>query len=172
MTDDNAAAPGPAPQEVGQPQVHIMAQYIKDLSFENPDAANALRAGQPAPSIDMGIDVQARKAPNDAFEVDLNINARALRGDAVAFLCELTYTGVFRFSGIPAEALEPLLLVEAPRMLFPFARRIVADATRDGGFPPLYVDPIDFASLYQKQRAQQAGAAAPAAAAEEPATQA
>ena len=162
MTDENAAAPPPTPADAPSgPQIRIVAQYVKDLSFENPDPLGSLRGGQPAPQIDLGIDVQARRAPNsDAYEIDLNCNVRAQRENAVAFLCELKYAGLFQFVNVPPDAVEPLLLVEAPRMLFPFARRIVAEATRDGGFPPLYIDPIDFFALYQKQKAQGGGAPA------------
>jgi preprotein translocase subunit SecB len=155
---DKSPATAPAPAASTAPQIRVLAQYIKDLSFENPDPLGSLRVGQPAPAIDLGIDVQARRA-SDAYEVDLNVNVRAQREKAVAFLCELKYTGLFQFVNVPEESIEPLLLVEAPRMLFPFARRIVAEATRDGGFPPLYIDPIDFLGLYQKQKA---GAQAPA----------
>jgi preprotein translocase subunit SecB len=162
MAEDSPAPPSPGAAQDAAPQIRVLAQYIKDLSFENPDPLSALRAGQPAPAIDLGIDVQARRAPNDAYEVDLNINVRAQREKTVAFLCELKYAGLFQFVNVPADAVEPFLLVEAPRMLFPFARRIVAEATRDGGFPPLYIDPIDFLGLYQKQKAQ--GTLTPAAA--------
>lgn len=150
---DESPAPAPA-TTAAAPQIRVLAQYIKDLSFENPDPMGALRGGQPAPAIELGIDVQARKAPNDTYEVDLNISVKAQRDKTVAFLCELKYSGLFQFVNLPPEALEALLLVEAPRMLFPFARRIVAEATRDGGFPPLLVDPIDFMGLYQKQKTQ------------------
>lgn len=162
MADETTATPPAPAASPTAPQVRVIAQYIKDLSFENPDPLSALRSGQPAPAIDLGIDVQARRAQGEAYEVDLNINVRALREQSVAFLCELKYTGLFQFVNVPENSIEPLLLVEAPRMLFPFARRIVAEATRDGGFPPLYIDPIDFMGLYQRQKA--AGAApAPAA---------
>lgn len=154
MTDENAAAPAPTPgaPDGAAPQIRVLAQYIKDLSFENPDAPNSLQGGQAAPNIELGIDVQARRSEaQDAFEVSLNIEAKATREQDVSFICELTFGGLFQFVAIPPEQLEPLLLVECPRMLFPFARRIVADATRDGGFPPLFIDPIDFAALYRQQ---------------------
>lgn len=159
--------PGAQPGAQAGPQIRVLGQYIKDMSFENPDPLSALRGGKPSPGIDLSIDVQARRAPGDAYEVDLNIVVKAQREKSVAFLCELKYAGLFQFVNVPADAIEPLLLVEAPRMLFPFARRIVAEATRDGGFPPLYVDPIDFMGLYQRQKAQ--GMAAPVAPASEPA---
>jgi preprotein translocase subunit SecB len=154
MAEDSPATPAPTSAQDAGPQVRVLAQYIKDFSFENPDPLSALRGGQPAPAIDLGIDVQARRSPNDTYEVDLNINVRAQRESTVAFLCELKYAGLFQFVNVPADSIEPLLLVEAPRMLFPFARRIVAEVTRDGGFPPLYIDPIDFLGLYQKQKGQ------------------
>ncbi len=148
----NDAASGDAPT----PQIRVLAQYIKDLSFENPSAPGSLRAGQDSPQIDMGIDVQARRADEHAYEVVLNLEAKAHRGDTVAFIVELKYAGLFHFVNMPENAIEQMLLIESPRMLFPFARRLMAEVTRDGGFPPLYIDPIDFAGLYlaQKRRAE------------------
>ncbi|MCG8441927.1 MAG: protein-export chaperone SecB [Caulobacterales bacterium] len=145
------------------PQIRVLAQYVKDLSFENPQASKSLRGGQAAPNIELGIDVQARRGEGGAFEVDLNIEAKATRGEELAFLTELKYSGLFMFVNIPDTQIEPALLIECPRMLFPFARRVVADVTRDGGFPPLFIDPIDFAALYRQQRASAEGAPAMAA---------
>ncbi len=166
MTDDIASEPAATPAGDAAPQVRVLAQYVKDLSFENPDSPNSLRGGLAAPNIDLSIDVQARKSAEDAYEVDLYIKAEAKRDGKVVFIGELKYGGLFQFVNIPAESLEPLLLIECPRTLFPFARRIMADITRDGGFPPLFIDPIDFASLYTQQRAQQKPAEAAAAPAE------
>lgn len=154
MADESPATPPASALPPSGPQIRVLGQYIKDLSFENPDPLSSLRANAPSPGIDLAIDVQARRTPGETFEVELNVIVRALREKTVVFLCELKYAGLFQFVNVPAENIEPLLLVEAPRMLFPFARRIVAEATRDGGFPPLYVDPIDFMGLYQKQKAQ------------------
>jgi preprotein translocase subunit SecB len=163
MTDDIASEPTAAATGDSAPQVRVLAQYVKDLSFENPDSPNALRGGLAAPNIDLSIDVQARKAAEDAYEVDLYIKAEAKRDNTVVFIGELRYGGLFQFVNVPDEQLEPLLLIECPRTLFPFARRIMADVTRDGGFPPLFIDPIDFLALYRQQRAgQQGGEAAPA----------
>ncbi len=150
MTDDAPVAP---PAETA-PAVRVLAQYVKDLSFENPDAPMSLRAGQDAPKIDLGIDVQARRMDDGAFEVTLNIEAKAMRGETVGFITEMSYAGLFALVNIPADKIEPVLLIECPRMIFPFARRTLADVTRDGGFPPLYIDPIDFAQLFDQQIAQ------------------
>ena len=145
--------------EAQVPALRVLTQYIKDLSFENPTAPMGLRSNLAAPQINLSIDVQARRLDDGNFEIELNIEAKADRDGSVVFLAELKYAGVFQLVNIPADQIEPLLLIECPRMLFPFARRILAEVTRDGAFPPLYVDPIDFAGLYQQQkmRAQAAG---------------
>ncbi len=133
------------------PQAAILAQYVKDLSFENPHAPQSLQM-QGQPRIEVNVNVNARAGGEDLYEVELRIQARALgEEDRVAFAVELVYAGLFRLSGAPQEALEPFLIVEAPRILFPFARRVVADAVRDGGFPPLMLEPIDFGGLYLQQ---------------------
>lgn len=134
------------------PQVGIIAQYVKDLSFENPNAPRSFQASQEQPRIDINVNVNARRAGDEVFEVELKIEASAKQGDMTTFIVELVYGGLFGLRNVPDEALEPFLVVEAPRILFPFARRIVADATRDGGFPPLLLEPIDFAALYLSQR--------------------
>lgn len=141
------------------PQAGILAQYVKDLSFENPNAPASLQL-QGQPKIDINVNVNARAGEQDMYEVELKIDAiaRAQDGDMVAFQVELLYGGLFRLTGAPQEAVEPFLIVEAPRILFPFARRVVADCTRDGGFPPLMLEPIDFGGLYMNQLEQrQAG---------------
>ena len=149
------------------PQIRILGQYVKDLSFENPGAPSSLRAGQESPKIDLNLGVRTkRRAEDGTYEVELDVKAHAQRDGGVAFIAELTYGGWFEFQNASAELLDVLLHVEAPRMLFPFARRIVSDATRDGGYPPLFLEPIDFGALYMAQRqkaAEQAQAAAPAA---------
>ena len=130
------------------PQVGILAQYTKD----NPNAPGSLQA-QGQPQIEVNVNVNAQKVGEDVFEVDLKISASAKSPEGVtSFIVELVYGGLFGLRNIPDEALEPFLVVEAPRILFPFARRIIADASRDGGFPPLMLEPIDFATLYMAQR--------------------
>jgi preprotein translocase subunit SecB len=138
----------PETGDAQQAGVGIVAQYIKDLSFENPGAPALMSQ---APNIDLGVDLQARRGDGEHFEVELKLRVSAKVGDKTVFLMELAYAGLFRIVGIPDDMLQPLLLIQAPHMLFPFARRIVADVVRDGGMPPLMVDPIDFAALYQSK---------------------
>ena len=135
------------------PQVTILTQYVKDLSFENPNAPTSLQS-ETAPRIDINVSVNAKRGGDNVYEVELKISAKAMTGDSVAFAIELLYAGLFGLANVPDEALEPFLIIEAPRIIFPFARRIIADSVRDGGFPPLMLDPIDFASLYMAQQAQ------------------
>ena len=163
MSDDSTApdANGFDEAAASAPQVGILTQYTKDLSFENPGAPQSLQMeGQPR--IEINVNVNARRAGDDLYEVELKIDAKAMNEEATAFVVELLYAGLFGLRNIPDEALEPFLVVEAPRILFPFARRIIADATRDGGFPPLLLEPIDFGALYmaQQQAAQGGGAGA------------
>lgn len=135
------------------PHIRVLAQYVKDLSFENPTAASGAKQSEIAPSIDMGIDVNAKPlgGQGDSYEVDLRIGAKATRGEDVMFITELVYSGVFQFVNVSNEDVEPLLLIECPRLLFPFSRRMLAEVTREGGYPPLLIDPIDFAALYRAQ---------------------
>jgi preprotein translocase subunit SecB len=135
------------------PQVAILTQYVKDLSFENPNAPASLQSNE-SPRIDVNVAVNAKRAGDNVFEVELKITAKAMTGDDVAFIVDLAYAGLFGLTNVPNEALEPFLIIEAPRIIFPFARRIVADSVRDGGFPPLMLDPIDFAALYMAQQGQ------------------
>ena len=149
----------PAEAEVAvapEPGIRILAQFVRDLSFENPRAPDVLRSGGPQPQIDMGVEMNARGRDDGLFEVDLRLSARALREDGPVFMVELVYGGLFALDGVPSESLEPVLLVECPRFLFPFARRIIADLTTDGGFPPFMMEPIDFAGIYQARRDQAA----------------
>jgi preprotein translocase subunit SecB len=152
---DLSLAPNGADEPL--PQVAILTQYVKDLSFENPNAPASLQS-QEQPRIDVNVSVNAKRAADNVFEVELKINAKAVAGNDTAFVIDLLYAGLFGLQNVPEEALQPFLLIEAPRIIFPFARRIVADSVRDGGFPPLMLDPIDFASLYMAQaQGQQVG---------------
>ena len=130
------------------PHVQVHAQYVKDLSFENPEAPNNLTNQTDPPNIEVSVDVGARNLTSRQFEVELRITANAKTGDTKAFVVEVLYAGVFTLHNTAQEKLKQVCLIECPRLLFPFARRIVADATRDGGFPPLLLEPIDFAALY------------------------
>ena len=161
------AAQGAAPEaQDTRPQLGIRTQYIKDLSFENPSAAERPPEAERSPDIQVNVQVAVRRLDATTFEVTLQITANARHQEKPVFLVELTYAGVFTLIGIPQEALEPTLLVECPRLLFPFARRIVADVTRDGGFPPLLLGPIDFLALYRNGQAQAQARAAQAQAAQ------
>lgn len=145
--------------EQQQPGIRILAQFIRDLSFENPRAPETLRAQNATqPQIDMGVEMNARGRDDGLFEVDLKLSARASREDGPVFHVELLYGGVFQITGVPQEDLEPVLLIECPRYMFPFARQIIGAVTSDGGFPPFLLDPIDFAGVYAARRAQAEGA--------------
>jgi preprotein translocase subunit SecB len=142
---------GPNLQGAFLPAINVLSQYIKDLSFENPNAPDSMRASGPHPTIKVEFNVGAKPVSEDNIEVELKIEARAQQEEKVLFNIDLTYAGVFRVQNIPQEALQPLILIECPRLLFPFARQIVAETTQSGGFPPLRVDPVDFARLYQER---------------------
>jgi preprotein translocase subunit SecB len=150
--------PPPAPGAV--PAMRILGQYLKDLSFENPNAPQSLAPQKGQPDINVAVNVNARNlAPTD-YEVELMLDAKATSEGKVIFAAEIKYAGVFRMENFPQAMLHPAVLIECPRMLFPFARQILADASRNGGFPPLMLDPIDFASMYQKRMAAQSTATA------------
>jgi preprotein translocase subunit SecB len=150
MTDVPPLAPGDGQEPPG---IRILAQYVRDLSFENPRAPDSLRGGGPQPQIDLGVELNARGRPDGLYEVELKLNARALRDDEAVFHVELVYAGLFQIMGVPEADLEPVLMIECPRFLFPFARRIIADLTGEGGFPPFMLEPIDFAGVYASRRA-------------------
>ena len=146
-----------APQgQPALPNLQVVAQYIKDLSFENPGATVNLTD---RPQIELGVDLNAsRLAEKDMFEVELKIRVDAKADGRALFLLEVAYAGVFRLTNVPDIATQQMiLLIQAPHMLFPFLRRIVADVVRDGGMPPLMIEPIDFLQLYQARVAQAAG---------------
>jgi preprotein translocase subunit SecB len=158
MTDTDVAENGTqgaqATDQGEGPGIRVLAQFIRDLSFENPRAPDSLRAGGAQPQIDLGVEMNARGREDGLFEVDLKLSAKAQREDGPLFVVELLYGGVFQVAGVPAEKLEPVLLIECPRFLFPFARRIIADVSSEGGYPPFMLDPIDFAGVYAARKAQ------------------
>lgn len=138
--------------EANLPRVQIVAQYIKDLSFENPGAPATITA---RPNIDLSVDLQARRIEGTLFEVELKLRINAKSNeDKPVFLLELVYAGMFQIVNVPDDVLQQLLLIEGPHILFPYARRIISDAVRDGGMPPLMIEPIDFAGLYRSKQAQ------------------
>lgn len=150
---NGAASQGPA--------LNALVQYTKDLSFENPNAPQSLGPQETAPNISIQVNVNARQLAENDFEVSLVLEGSAGEGAGTLFKFELDYAGVFRLTNIPEDQAHPVVMIECPRLLFPFARQIIADAVRNGGFPPLYIDPIDFHALYQQRVAdlQQQGQA-------------
>lgn len=146
-------------ENVLQTPIVINAQYIKDLSFENPNPVKFLQDREGTPDINVSIDVAANGLGGKSYEVVLTMKAEAKRGTETMFIAELEYAGVFSLAGVQEQYLHPVLMIECPRMLFPFARSIMSEVTRDGGYPPLSLNPIDFATLYQQQMAAQKKAA-------------
>lgn len=150
MADETAGGNGgPAVDPADRPQFAMRAQYIKDLSFENPNAPEVLNKRE-QPKFEISVTVNGRPMGDDNHEVELVITARAAHDENVIFLAELTYAGVFLIKNVPAEQVRPALMIQGPGLLFPFARRVLADCTREGGFPPLMLDPIDFLALYRQ----------------------
>jgi len=154
----NLSSPAPAPGT--QPSLKILGQYLKDFSFENPNAPASLAPQKKQPDINIAVNVNARNLGPTEFEVELHLDAKASGEGKVIFAADLLYAGIFKLENFPQNLLHAAVLIECPRMLFPFARQIMADATRNGGFPPLMLDPIDFASMYQQRMKQQAAAMA------------
>ena len=132
------------------PAVGVISQYVKDLSFENPNAP-AVFQWQGQPQIDVNFNIGNTQVGDDVHEVSLKVNVLAKSADKTVFQVELVYAGLFGIRNIPEDQMAPILLAQAPTMLFPFARRILANAVRDGGFPPLMLDPIDFGTLFLQQ---------------------
>lgn len=154
-TTDSAAADGAAENTQAMRQLIMHAQYIKDLSFENPNAPNVLTENTAQPDVEIGVNVGAKMIGEGQFEVLLNLTAKAKAEDTALFLVDLTYAGVVSAPNTPEDELNPLIMIEAPRLLFPFARAIVSDMTRDGGFMPLNIQPVDFVAVYQHNLARQ-----------------
>jgi preprotein translocase subunit SecB len=158
MTNTTNGGDGAAPPpEATGPSLSVITQYIKDFSFENPNAPNSLLQQQ-QPQISIQINVNPRQMSSTDFEVELKLEGKAELIGSILFAFDLNYGGVFRLANIPQENLGPLLMIECPRLLFPFAREIISSAIANGGFPPLLLHPIDFVGLYQRRLAEmQAG---------------
>lgn len=137
------------------PQLNVLAQYVRDLSFENRNAPRSLMPQNEQPAINIQINVNANPVGEQDFQVELTIEGDARTKELTLFKFELIFGGIFRLAGVPEDSVHPFVLIECPRLLFPFARQIIANATRDGGFPPLYLDPVDFVSLYRQRMAEQ-----------------
>ena len=157
MADQDSTNGGNGSFEPGsEPQVSVLAQYIKDLSVENPSSPQVFQ-WQVQPSIDVQFNINVEKVADDVHEVVLKVEVTARSENGVHFVIDLSYAGLFGIRNVPEEALPPFLLIEAPRLIFPFVRQVIADAVSNTGFPPLLLDPIDFTSAYmaQMQAAQQ-----------------
>ena len=155
MSDTSASGNARNNREAGTaaaPSVNVLGQYLKDLSFENPRAPMSLQPREQNPPININVNVSARQLGQTEVEVTLTMEAKAGTGTDVLFNVEIAYSGVFRIQNVPQEHMQPFVMIECPRLLFPFARQIVADATRNGGFPPLMIDPIDFVALFHQSQ--------------------
>ena len=145
-----------------QPQLTLHSQFLQDLSFENPQGARGLAPADVKPTIQVNLNVDTRRMGETLWEVAVKITANATREDTTCFLAEIDYRGVFSLTGVDETVAPGIVMVEGPRMLFPFARRIVADAVRDGGFPPLMLEPVDFVALYRNRSVKELDTTAPA----------
>lgn len=157
---NGAAAEGQVPI-----QAKIVNQYIKDLSFENPNVHKLISGAGDQPNLQVEVNVAAQRVKGDLYETSIEFKATATNNLGTIYVLETVYAGLLKIDSIPEGALEPFLLISGPAMIFPFLRRLVADITREGGFPPLLLDPIDFGGLYvqrQRQRAQATGGRADA----------
>jgi preprotein translocase subunit SecB len=142
---------GPQPQAM--PHIGVLAQYVKDLSFENPNAPRSITPSGQQPTINVQVNVDAAPMSGSDFEVTLRMEGKAESQGTLLFSFELIFAGIFRIQNVPAESMQPVVLIECPRLLFPFAREIIATAVRNGGFPPLLLDPIDFVALFRQRLA-------------------
>jgi preprotein translocase subunit SecB len=153
---------GPAPAPTQQPQLNVVAQYIKDFSFENPNAPQSMAAGT-TPQISIQISVNAKPLAETDIEVTLKLDGKAETNGNLMFRFDLEFSGVFRIQNVPQESLNAIVMIECPRLLFPFAREIIATTVRNGGFPPLLLDPVDFVGLYRQRMSEMSAPNAPAA---------
>ena len=152
---------GREPSQGQQAQIRVIAQYIKDLSFENPNVRKLLDSQGEPPNLRVEVNVNASKITDKAYESAIQLKAEATNNLGTIYDLELSYAGMFEISNMPEASLEPFLLINCPTLLFPFARRLVADLTREGGFPPLLLDPIDFTGLFVKRQQDKQAQAQP-----------
>jgi preprotein translocase subunit SecB len=153
-TDTPANGSGEAGEAAEQPSVNCLTQYVKDLSFENPNGPEGPAAAQGEPNVDMNIQIGINAQPDNIYEVTLAVDGKASRGETDLFVIELHYSGLFELVNVPAEHLDAVLYVHCATLLFPFARQIVAETTRNGGYPPLLLSPMDFTALFQQHIAK------------------
>jgi preprotein translocase subunit SecB len=158
MAEQAKNGPGTQPSPGQAPiQARVVGQYIKDLSFENPNVGRLLQGPGDNPNLKIEVNVNAKRMANDLFESAIDFKAHATNNAGVIYDLEMVYAGLFKVENMPEQALEPFLLINCPALLFPFLRRLAADLTREGGFPPLLLDPIDFAGLYMRRQQQASG---------------
>jgi len=147
------------PEDQAGPMLQVLAQYTKDQSFENPNAPNSLRTGLPAPAININIEIGRQMLDDDTVEVTLMLKADARRDNEVAFIAELEYAGLFAFQGVGIEEIQPMIMIECPRLLFPFARQMMAEMTQNGGYPPILLEPPDFTAMFRDEMMRRAAQA-------------
>lgn len=157
-TGEVSGAPQVGARSETQAQLGVLAQYVKDLSFESPSAPDSLQGPGQNPQLKVSVNVNVGARAQDVYEVALNLEVHARSDSGVIYNVELVYGGLFRLQNIPEPLLQPVLFVDCPTILFPFMRRVLADVTRDGGFPPLMLDPIDFGRLYAEKASRAAQA--------------
>ena len=157
----NGSAGNPPVGQTTQAQVHVVGQYIKDLSFESPNVRKLIGGPGDQPQLRVEVHVNANKVSDKVFESAIQFKAEATNKAGVIYDLELVYAGMFEVTNLPDQALEPFLLINCPLLLFPLLRRLVADLTREGGFPPLLLDPIDFAGLFMKRQQELAAGTKP-----------
>jgi preprotein translocase subunit SecB len=155
MTENQNGSENPVAAQNGDTpavQAQVVAQFIKDLSFENPNVEKLLSGPGENPNMKLEVNVNARRMNEDLYESAIDFTAHATNQTGTIYQLEVVYAGIFKIKNIPEEALEPFLLINCPALLFPYLRRLASDLTREGGFPPLLLDPIDFASLYMRRK--------------------
>ncbi len=153
-------APAPEAEQAGPPMMSVLAQYLKDSSFENPAAPDSLRTGLPQPEVNIDLAIGRQVFDDNTIEVSIRMKAHATREGKTAFIAEVDYAGLFAIQNVGLEQMQPMMMIECPRVIFPYARKILADMTQDGGFPPVMLDMPDFAGMFREEmmrRAQEAG---------------
>lgn len=159
MAETANGSNGATQQAPQQPvQVRILSQYVKDLSFENPIVRKLMATPGDSPNLKVEVNVNAERIEGDIFESAIEFKATATNNIGTIYVLETVYAGLFKIEAMPEQALEPFLLISGPTTIFPFLRRLVADVTREGGYPPLMLDPIDFASLFMRRQQEKQGA--------------
>lgn len=151
MAEETNGAAGATPP---QPRLQMLTQYIRDLSFENIAVQKGLTAADGKPDVKVQINLDVQQRPGDRYEVALKVNVDSKVGESQIFILELDYAGLFFIQNVPQDQLHPLLMIECPRLVFPYVRRVVGDVTRDGGYPPLNLEQIDFLALYRQELAR------------------